>query len=48
MLTEIKLWLMALVKCGRFKLQGDKYVVPDPHNVTSVPPIGRLMFDEMM
>jgi hypothetical protein len=42
--TEIKCWLLALLSQGRFELEGNKYEVVDAHNVTSVPPVARLVF----
>ncbi|KAJ5701120.1 cytochrome P450 [Penicillium malachiteum] len=39
---EIKSWILALVRTGGFELEGNKYEVIDPYNITSVPPKGRL------
>lgn len=41
--AEIKCWILALVKASRFELEGGRYEVVDPYNITSVPPRGRLL-----
>lgn len=43
--TEIKIWLLALIECAQFELEGGQYQVIDPHNTASVPPCGRLLFE---
>lgn len=47
MKIEIKSWILALVRYGRFKLEGDKYEIVDPYNITSVPPAGRLRIEPL-
>lgn len=45
--TEIKSWVLALSRRGRFKLDGDRYEIIDPYNITSVPPIGRFRIERI-
>ncbi|KAK6504513.1 hypothetical protein TWF506_002707 [Arthrobotrys conoides] len=42
---EIKSWLLALVKCSKFKLEGENYQVLDGWNITAVAPEGRLLIE---
>lgn len=43
--TEIKCWILALVKASRFELEDGRFEVVDPYNITSVPPRGRLLVE---
>ncbi|PHH88708.1 hypothetical protein CDD83_7181 [Cordyceps sp. RAO-2017] len=45
--TEIKCWMLALVQCSRFELEGAAYQVDDPYNITAVPPRGRLLVERL-
>ncbi|KAF3106062.1 hypothetical protein TWF594_004002 [Orbilia oligospora] len=42
---EVKYWLLALVKCSKFTLEGGRYRVLDGWNVTAVAPEGRLLIE---
>ncbi|KAF3230200.1 hypothetical protein TWF191_010898 [Orbilia oligospora] len=45
---EVKYWLLALVKCSKFTLEGGMYRVLDGWNVTAVAPEGRLLIEPYM
>ncbi|KAF3312651.1 hypothetical protein TWF173_007069 [Orbilia oligospora] len=42
---EVKYWVLALVKCSKFTLEGGRYRVLDGWNVTAVAPEGRLLIE---
>ena len=44
-LSEIKSWILALVKHSKFTLKDGTYKVVDPCNITGVPPLGKLLLE---
>jgi len=42
-LAEIKMIVLTLIAMSMPEMEGGKYTVMDPLNVTSVPPVGRLI-----